>query len=132
MLFRSASGLSDGDAEAFLRPFDAAMPGFEALRADVHGLVERAEVLSAVELLADEGDEARRAVEADWTMRIRERSLGSRVVERRRTLKFRLERRGKRWTITGLEPAGFFAPPGPPSGAGAGVLPGGLPLRGSR
>ena len=38
-----ASGLSDGDAEAFLRPFDAAMPGFEALRADVHGLVERAE-----------------------------------------------------------------------------------------
>lgn len=111
-LFRTlASALSDGDAAAFLRPFDPAMPGFEALRRDIHALVSQAEVLSSVELLAEEGDEARRAVEADWTMQIRERRESGRVTRRRQIVKFALERRGNRWVVTAVKPAAVFAPP---------------------
>lgn len=105
-----ATALSEGNAVAFMRPFDPAMPGVEKLRTDVTALLLRADVLASLEFRSDEGDDARRTVTIDWLLQIRDKEPTGRLVHRRETVKCRLERRGKKWVITSLEPAGFFAP----------------------
>ena len=103
-----ATALSEGNAVAFMRPFDPAMPGVEKLRTDVTALLLRADVLASLEFRSDEGDDARRTVTIDWLLQIRDKEPTGRLVHRRETVKCRLERRGKKWVITSLEPAGFF------------------------
>lgn len=106
-----AASLTDGDAAGFMRPFDPAMPGVEALRARIVALVAQTEVLSSIGFHSNEGDGASRAVELDWTIQLRERREAGRVFRRRQAVKCRLERRGNRWRITAFEPAELFAPP---------------------
>jgi hypothetical protein len=106
-----ASALSEGDAAGFMRLFDRQMPGVNALAANVEALLAQAEVQSSISFLSDEGDEARRSVEVEWAMQIREKREAGRVVRRRQTVKCRLERQGRRWVVAAFEPAAFFAPP---------------------
>ena len=106
-----ASALSEGDAYAFMQPFDRAMPGLEDLRANVAALLLQAEVLASLEITRDEGDSARRSVEIQWYLRIRDKEETGSLTRRQETVKCRLERRGKKWAITALEPQSLFAPP---------------------
>ena len=106
-----AAALSAGDASAFLRAFDAAMPGYEALRAGVTALLREAEVQSSIELVEEEGDDRSRAVELDWLVHIVSRQDGAVAERRRERVKCRVEKSGKKWRIAALEPLEFFAPP---------------------
>ena len=108
-----ASALSEGNPIAFMQPFDRSMPGVQELRAYVTALIAQAEVLSSIEILSDEGDDAHRTVELDWFLQIRDREETGPVVRRRETVKCRLERRGKKWVVVSLAPLAFFAPPRP-------------------
>ena len=107
-----ASALSEGDAFAFMRPFDRAMPGVESLRANVTALVLRAEVLASLEITRDEGDDAHRSIEIEWYLRIRDKEETGSLTRRQETVKCRLEHRGKKWVIMAFEPLSLFAPPG--------------------
>jgi hypothetical protein len=111
-LFTSmASALSAGDASAFLNAFDAAMPGYEELRAGVTALLREAEVQSSIELVEEVGDDGSRSVEVDWMVHIVDRQDGAVAERRRERLKCRVEKSGKKWRIASLEPLAFFAPP---------------------
>jgi hypothetical protein len=108
-----AAALSDGNAVAFMRPFDAAMPGYGSLRANITALVAENEVTSSLEFLGDEGDDAARTVRVDWLVQIRGRGETGPLVRRREAVTCRLERRGKTWVITSMEPRTLFVPPRP-------------------
>jgi len=111
-LFTSmAAALSAGDASAFLSAFDAAMPGYEALRAGVTALLREAEVQSSIELVEEAGDDGSRAVELDWLVHIVDRQDGAVAERRRERVKCRVENSGRKWRVTSLEPLQFFAPP---------------------
>ena len=111
LLTSMASALSEGDASAFLKAFDAAMPGYEALRADVTALLREAEVQSSIELVEEAGDDSSRTVELDWLVHIVNRQDGAVAERRRERGKCRGEKSGKKWRIASLEPLQFFAPP---------------------
>ena len=107
-VFRTAAeSLAEQDAGLFLEQFDTAMPGYSRLKNDLEGLLARGYVISTLEFASDEGDEKSRSVSVDWVWR---QSGGP---QHRVLLKCRLERRGKVWKITALDPIGFLGETAP-------------------
>jgi len=86
----------------FLGRFDRDMPGYAGLRTDVEGLVAQAEIGSAIEIVNDSGDEKRRVMELDWLLEVQDQR------PRRQVLKCTIEKRGKAWKFTSLQPVDFF------------------------
>ena len=109
-LFREAAeALANDDANAFLAKFDRNMAGYAALRDEVVGLLAAHDVGSTIEVVNDEGDNQKRSLDLDWLLVIGEKNSDSGKKEtRRQVLKCRIERQGKQWKITALEPVDFF------------------------
>ena len=109
-VFSAAAGaLTNDDAIAFLDNFDRNMPEYPTLQTDVEGMLAAYDVGSTIEVVSDEGDDQIRSVELDWLLlATRKDAINSAQETRRRVVKCRLERRGKRWKITRLEPVEFF------------------------
>jgi hypothetical protein len=109
-LFREAAeALANDDANAFLAKFDRNMAEYAALRDEVVGLLAAHDVGSTIEVVNDDGDNQRRSLDLDWLLVISEKNSDSGKKEtRRRVLKCRIERQGKQWKVTALEPVEFF------------------------
>ena len=105
-----AASLSAGNAREFLAAFDPAMPGYGKLRANVAALVAQGDIESSVEIASDEGDAQKRALELDWRMRVKREQAATAGPIREGRLKVRVEKLGKKWKVTSLEPLEFFAP----------------------
>lgn len=106
-----ASALGRGADGEFLAVCEPALPGYEALRANVAALVAAADVESAIDPVKNTGGGAARDLEVDWLMSLVDRGGLGRVTRRRQVVKCRMEKRGRRWKVVSLEPAAFFAPP---------------------
>ena len=109
-VFRGASeALANLDADAFLDQFDPKMPQFDKLRDEIRDLIGTAqEIGSTIDVISDEGviheDEAqKRMLELDWLLKI------DNDEPRRQIVKCQVEKQGKKWRITALEPVEFFA-----------------------
>jgi hypothetical protein len=103
--FRTAAeALANNDPRAFMAKFDRDMPGYVTLRDEIEGLLAAHEVGSTIEVVDDEGDGRRRALQLDWLLSITDLGL------RRQIVKCKIERRGREWRITQLEPIEFFKP----------------------
>lgn len=101
----TADALSNKDPRDFLARFDGKMPGYDTLNYDIEGLTARDQVLSVIEIVSDTGDEAERTMELDWILTVdTERP-------RRQVVKVKIEKQGKKWKFTSLEPIDFFQPP---------------------
>ena len=109
-LFREAAeALANDDANTFLAKFDRNMTGYAAFRDEIVGLLAAHDVGSTIEVVNDEGDDQKRSLDLDWLLVISEKNSGNGQTEtRRRVLKCQVERQGKQWKITGLEPLDFF------------------------
>ncbi len=89
-------------ASAFFDHIDPQMKGYADLRAYVDDLVSHGDIGSAVEFVTDEGNESKRTLDLDWVLEIGNQA------PRRKILKCVIEKRGKKWKITALEPVDFF------------------------
>jgi hypothetical protein len=107
-----ASGLSEGNAAAFLKAVDASLPGYESFAANVRGLVAQNALSSSIEIVKQDGDDRGRNLELDWLLEITGTDGNRNFVRRRERVKVRLERRKGKWRVTGIEPRGFFAAAG--------------------
>ena len=94
--------LADKDSAAFLDHFDRDMPGIAAFRGDVIALVDRAEVVSTVGFVTDEGDDSRRTLQLDWYVQI------DADRPKRQIVKCTIQRQGKKWKIVAFEPLDLF------------------------
>jgi hypothetical protein len=105
----AAEALTNDDSSAFLDTFDRNMPEYAALRTNIEGLLAGYEVGSTIEVVTDEGDDEKRTVALDWLLVTSEKNaVNGDQQTRRRIVKCRLERRGKQWRITALDPVDFF------------------------
>ena len=101
-LFRGAAeALTQKNADGFVEIFDKDMPGYATLRGEIEALAMM-DVGSAIEVVSDEGDEQKRDVELDWVLEVGDQRA------RRGIVKCRVERRGKKWKVVGLDPVEFF------------------------
>ena len=108
VLQSAAAALNNGNAAGFLSSFDPSMPDYETLRRGAMALVTEGEVQSSIDLIANEGTDASRALEVDWSLQIVTEDTTIHRAGRDERVKCRVELQGKRWRITRLEPADFF------------------------
>jgi hypothetical protein len=109
LLQTAADALTNEDAGVFLDHFDHNMPQYSALRANVEGLLAAYQVESTVEIVSDEGDNEKRSLQLDWVLITEEKAVvRGAAATRRLILNCRIERRGKQWKITLLDPLDFF------------------------
>jgi hypothetical protein len=105
----AAEALTNDDSAAFLDHFDRNMPDYAALRGNIEGLLAGYEVGSTIEVVTDEGNDEKRTVTLDWLLVTSEKNaVNGNQQTRRRIVKCTLERRGKQWRITALDPIDFF------------------------
>jgi len=105
----AAEALINDDPASFLDSFDRNMPGYAALRENVKGLVAAYDVGSTIEEITDEGDDSKRTVQLDWLLILSQKgATNSPQQTRRQLVKCTVERRGKQWKITALEPIDLF------------------------
>jgi len=106
-----ASALSDDDPAMFIEAVDPGMPHFQDFRSDLVALTDLADLTNSIEVLSDTGDDTHRAEELDWYLEIVGKSDPHPLEQRREVVKFRLERKGKKWKIVSMDPLNFFRPP---------------------
>jgi len=104
------AALSDNNAPGFLAGLDKAMPGYDRLREAIPDLLAQGDVVSSVEPLRDDGDETKRSLELDWYLEILNPDENAPVVRRRQVIRCRVEKQGRHWRITSLDPLSFFEP----------------------
>jgi hypothetical protein len=105
----AAEALINDDASSFLDSFDRNMPGYAVLQNNAAGLLAAYTVGATIEVISDEGDDRKRSVELDWLLVLSQKgAINSPQLTRRQIVKCTVERRGKRWKITALEPVDFF------------------------
>ena len=85
------------------------MPGYATLQDNVTGLLATYNVGATIEEITDQGDDSKRTVELDWLLILTQKgAINSPQQTRRQVVKCTVERRGKQWKITALEPVEFF------------------------
>jgi murein L,D-transpeptidase YcbB/YkuD len=105
----AAEALINDDPASFLDSFDRNMPGYAELHENVKGLLASYDVGSTIEEITDIGDDQKRMVELDWLLILSQKgATNSPQQTRRQIVKCTVERRGKQWKITALEPIDFF------------------------
>ena len=109
-LFREAAeALADNDPDAFLAKFDSSMPAYPTLRDEIAGLMAAYDVGSTIEVINDDGEDQKRSLDLDWLLVLAEKNVDNgRNETRRRVVKCTVEKQGKRWKITALEPIDIF------------------------
>jgi hypothetical protein len=112
LLESAASALSQPDTRVtgFLAAFDSKLPGYETLRNGAEALAAQGQVNSTIGLTSDEGTDAARTLEVDWTLEVVNSETGIRIMQREAQPTFKIERRGKRWVIVSITPLDFFRP----------------------
>lgn len=106
-----AGALSDDDAAMFVEAVDPSMPDFQNFRREIVALTDVADLTNSIEVLSDKGDDTHREEELDWFLEIVGKSDPHPLERRREVVKFRLERKGKKWKIVSIDPLHFFGPP---------------------
>jgi len=109
VLLGLSAALEEGNAARFLSQIDKKLcPNYGALEANVVALVSQYEIGSSVGVIDQAGDGDAVELKLDWLLRLRP-AAGGAAWERKSRLRCRLERRGKQWKVTALEPASFFS-----------------------
>jgi hypothetical protein len=106
-----ASALSEGNGQVFLDRVNHSMPDYDKLERNIMALVAQNEIVAAIDVIEDEGDDNTRAVQVDWLLQIRSREETGPLVRRRETVKCRIERVKKKWKVASLDPISLFASP---------------------
>jgi hypothetical protein len=105
----TAEALQNKDVQGFLEHFDGKMPGYEMLHYYLEGLAARDSVMSSIEIATDKADAAsdgqRHMLVLDWVLNVDSEPL------RRVAVKVTIEKQGKKWKFTALDPIEFFKPP---------------------
>jgi len=105
-----AAALTDANASGFMKPMDKDAQDYDTLRKNVAALITSTEISSSVEVVKDDGDDAKRTVDLDWYLQIRSLLQDGPVTNRRQIIRCELQREGKRWKVVSLKPIDFFAP----------------------
>jgi hypothetical protein len=102
-LFRtSVEALAASDAQSFLDHFDRNMPQFAVLRDEVEMLLASHEVGSTMDIVNDEGTDQQRKLDLDWLLVVSDKG------QRRQIVKCTVQKQGRQWKITAIEPLDFF------------------------
>lgn len=104
-VFRAVTeALANQDVDGFLDQFDRKMQHYETLRGEIQELFGVAqEIGSTIDVITLDENK----LELDWLLKI------DNSAPRRQIVKCMVEKQGKKWKITSLDPVEFFKAPAP-------------------
>ena len=105
-----AADLPSANTRKFMQAFDPAMPGYSRLSDNILALEQGGEVESSVDLVKNEGDDRVRTIVVDWSLNLVSQETKVVSQHRQETVTCTLEKRGKSWRITAIDPVTLFAP----------------------
>jgi hypothetical protein len=109
VLLELSAALEDRNAARFLGQIDRRrFRDYEVLETNVVALVAQYDVGSSVDVVEENRTGEAVELKLDWLLRLRPASGGP-TMERKQQVRCRLERRGKAWKVTALEPVSFFS-----------------------
>ena len=108
----NSAGIPAANARKFLQAFDPAMSGYAQLRDNVLAMEQGADVESGVDVVGNQGDDLVRTIAVDWSLNLVSHETNVTAVQRRQVVTCRLEKQGRKWRITSIDPLAFFAPAG--------------------
>jgi hypothetical protein len=89
-------------AEYFLKYFDKTMPGYAEFSSQIEAMIGAGEVSTTIDFINTTGDNKKRTLDLDWLLLCHGQS------PKRAVIKCTIEKRGKKWKITSLDPIDFF------------------------
>jgi hypothetical protein len=105
-----AGAMAENNAEKFLAQLSPELQ--LRLSKDIRALLLQHDITSSISPSSNEGDDRKRVLELDWYLEIRAQSGELALVRRRENIRCTVELNAKKkWRITAIEPASFFAPP---------------------
>ncbi len=112
LVLDASRALQSANAALFMGLFDrSAFEGYAALRQDVFALTAQCRIASSVAVGAIEEDGSGQwAASVDWLLELSPKLDPGPIDRRHRAVRIAVRKRGKRWRIVDLAPAGFFAP----------------------
>ena len=110
LLIRDASrALQAGNAPLFLAAFDKrAFSDFPMLRDEVTALTAQRRIASSVESGSPVGAGGARTVRVDWLLDLTPKIDPGPLERRHESIVMTVAKRGGRWRVIGMQPAGFF------------------------
>jgi len=104
-----AAALSDNSPQRFLRVLDRNMAGYGQIEHDLRALAGDTDISCSIELIGNTGSADSQQADLDWYMVLRSQQ-DQNLIERRRTkVTIKMEKRGKKWVVTGFSPLSIFA-----------------------
>lgn len=111
VLASMATDLSAGNIAGFLNPFDKSFPARDEFRQQLFGMMQAADLNSSVQIQTASGSAEKQVAKVDWYLDFRSKGDSMIFHQQREVLTIEFTRRGKRWSITALEPRSFFTQP---------------------
>jgi hypothetical protein len=106
-----AASLASGNAANFLRPIASTMPDREELARNIRTLTEAYEISSSVQIVTESQSGESTTLDLDWFLELKPRAGSGELIRRRERVQVRLDRFGKSWKVTALQPVAFFSAP---------------------
>ena len=107
-----ASNLSAGDFPGALSAFDSSVHNYGQISNDIDALTTQADVLCAIDVVADNENDGTHKVDTDWYLEIKPKADGAGAQRRRQRVSLRMESKRGKWKITAIDPASIVSPPG--------------------
>ena len=111
ILASMATDLSAGNVSGFLNPIDKNLPGRDAFRQQLVGMIQAADHNSSIQIQTTSGTAEKQVAKVDWYLDFRSKGDSMIFHQQREVLTIEFTKRGKRWSITALEPRSFFTQP---------------------
>jgi hypothetical protein len=102
-----ANYLSEGNGPGAMDAFDKNMPGYETISNHVFAMVSQADISCTIDPVEQKGH----VVEVDWFLKLNAKSEQGPTERRQMSVKLTIEKVGKKWKITAIEPAAILEPP---------------------
>ena len=102
-----ANYLSEGNAPGAMDAFDKNMPGYQKLSDQVFAMVAQADVSCTIDPVEQKGN----TIEVDWFLKLNAKSETGPTERRQMRVQLTIEKVGKRWKITAMDPVTILRAP---------------------
>jgi len=102
-----ASYLSEGNGPGAIDAFDKSIPNYQTLSDNIFAIVAQADVSCTIDPIEQKGN----VIEVDWFLKLNSKADEGPTERRQMNVKVTINKVGKKWRITAIDPASILDPP---------------------
>jgi hypothetical protein len=104
-----ANYLSEGNGPGAIDAFDKSMPNYQTLSDNIFAMVAQADISCTIDPIEQKGN----VIEVDWFLKLNSKADEGPTERRQMNVKVTINKVGKKWKITAIDPQSILDPPKP-------------------